>query len=176
MPQEYDKKLLDFQRYVVALRKKKDYLLSQISNADQTPVWFDMPDSIVSLVGERSVPVKTCADKQCCAVMLAITADGPKLPLYESFPPGIVVRAQEKVWMTDELALDWLNDVWKHLPGGRAMLVLDSFRGYLTEKLRSVNEDSDLVVIPGVMTKLQQPLDVVLNHPFKAAFRWQYNS
>jgi hypothetical protein len=35
--------------------------------------------------------------------------------------------------------------------------------------------DSDLVVIPGGMTKLLQPLDVVINWPFKVALQWIYN-
>ncbi|KAJ8867768.1 hypothetical protein PR048_031571 [Dryococelus australis] len=92
--EEYDKKLLGFQWYVIALRKNKDYLLSQIGNADQTPVWFDMPESMtVSVVDERSVPVKTTgADKQCCTVMLAIAADGHKFPPYLLQPLDVVVN------------------------------------------------------------------------------------
>jgi hypothetical protein len=32
--------------------------MSQIGNADQTPVWFDMPENtMVNMIGERSVPI-----------------------------------------------------------------------------------------------------------------------
>jgi hypothetical protein len=56
------------------------------------------------------------------------------------------------------------------------MLVLDSFHGHMTERVKAkVNEDSDLVVIPGGMTKLLHPLDIIINRPFKVAFRRLYN-
>jgi hypothetical protein len=38
-----------------------------------------------------------------------------------------------------------------------------------------VNEDRKLVVIASEKTKLLQPLDVVINPPFKVAFQWLYN-
>lgn len=43
LPEAYEEKLLNFQRYVIALRKEHSYLLSQVGNADQTPVYFEMP-------------------------------------------------------------------------------------------------------------------------------------
>jgi hypothetical protein len=52
------------------------------------------------------------------------------------------------------------------------LLVLD-FCGHMRETVKvAVNMDSDLVVIPGGMTKLLQPLDVVINWPFKVALQW----
>jgi hypothetical protein len=56
-----------------------------------------------------------------------------------------------------------------------AMLVLDSFCGHMKERVKAkVNKDSNLVVIPGGMTILQ-PLDVVINWPFKVTFWQLYN-
>ena len=59
----------------------------------------------------------------------------------EAMPPGIIVRAQEKGWMDTELVLDWLKVVWGRCPGGlrkkRNMLVLDAFRGHLTEPVKN---------------------------------------
>jgi hypothetical protein len=82
--------------------------------------------------------------------------------------------------MSEDLILEWLNVVWKRRPGTLlhkcAILVLDSFHGHMTERVKAkVNEDSDLVVISGGMTKLLQTLDVVINLPFKVAFRCFYN-
>jgi hypothetical protein len=50
---------------------------SQIGNADQTAIWFDMPElTTIELVGERPVQVRMPGvDKQRCTMMLAITAD-----------------------------------------------------------------------------------------------------
>jgi len=98
------------------MREEHLYLLSQIGNADQTPVFFDMPrNTSIEKQGVRSVAVKTArAEKQRCTVMLAITADGGKLPPYvifktlpkEKFPPGMHVRVQENGWMDQDLVND----------------------------------------------------------------------
>jgi hypothetical protein len=85
LPEEYEEKLIDFQKFVISLRKKHGCLLSQIGNTDQIPVWFHMPElTTIEHVGERSVQVRT-AVKQRCTVMLAITADGQKLPPFVIF-------------------------------------------------------------------------------------------
>ncbi|EEC19228.1 POGO family transposase, putative [Ixodes scapularis] len=49
------------------------------------------------------------------------------------------------------------------------MLVLDSFRGHIIDRVKKTvaNAGCDLVIIPGGMTSILQPLDVVLNKPFK---------
>ena len=49
------------------------------------------------------------------------------------------------------------------------MMVYDSFRGHLEESVKMKFWDSgiDLVVIPGGLTGLCQPLDVTINKPFK---------
>jgi hypothetical protein len=105
------------------MREEHSYLLSQIGNADQTPVFFDMPrNTSIEKQGVRSVTIKTTgAEKQRCTVMLTVTADGGKLPPYEifkrktfpkeKFPPGIHVRVQEKGWMDQDLVKDWVNKV-----------------------------------------------------------------
>jgi hypothetical protein len=50
---------------VLLLRKKDSYHLSQIGNADQTLIWFDMTASdTIEHIGERSVQIRmTGADK-----------------------------------------------------------------------------------------------------------------
>lgn len=192
LPEEYGEKLLSFQKFVIKKRREHAYLLSQIGNADQTPVWFDAPENVtVEAKGKKSVQVLTTgAERQRCTVMLCITADGRKLPPYvvfkrkrvpaEQFPDGIFVRAQDNGWMTDELVRDWLACVWEKRPGAnldtRSLLVLDSFRGHLTESVRQQlrASDTDLAVIPGGMTGMLQPLDVSVNRPFKCGFRRAY--
>jgi hypothetical protein len=49
------------------------------------------------------------------------------------------------------------------------MLVLDTFKGLLTEKVKTVASDllnMDLLIMPGGMTSQLQGLDVVINKPF----------
>jgi hypothetical protein len=57
------------------------------------------------------------------------------------------------------------------------MLVLDAFRGHLTEKVKTVASNqlnTDLVIIPGGMTSQLQVLDVVVNKPLKDRLRCLY--
>jgi hypothetical protein len=55
------------------MREEHSYLLSQIGNADQTPVFFDMPrNTSIEKQGVRSVTIKiTGAEKQGCTVHCA---------------------------------------------------------------------------------------------------------
>src|SRR5438128_8801238 len=51
-----------------------------------------------------------------------------------------------------------------------SFLVLDSFRGHLTDMVKETFRKSeiDIAVIPGGLTSKLQPLDVMINHSFKA--------
>jgi hypothetical protein len=193
LPDAYADKVAQFQRHIIRLREKNSYSLSQIGNADQTPVFFDMPlDVTVESKGQKSIPILTSGnEKQRCTVMLTVLADGKKLPPFivfkrktlpkgMNFPRGIKVRAQEKGWMDNHLVMDWINCVWEKRAGAllrsRNMLVLDSFRGHtmenVKERLRQGNTDT--VIIPGGCTSLLQPLDVCINRPFKTHLRRLY--
>uniref|UniRef100_A0A668A962 HTH CENPB-type domain-containing protein n=1 Tax=Myripristis murdjan TaxID=586833 RepID=A0A668A962_9TELE len=192
LPSDFGEKLLSFQRYVINLRKKHSYPLDQIGNADQTPVFFDMPTPVtVHKKGEKSVIIKSTGnEKGRVTVMLACLADGTKLPPYvvlkrktvpkEAMPAGIIVRAQEKGWMETELVVDWLKVVWGRRRGGlrkkRNMLILDAFRGHLSDPVKKQVKamNGDLVIIPGGMTSQLQVLDVVVNKPFKDNLRKKY--
>lgn len=192
LPNAYEDKLLSYQRYVIGLRKEHNYLLSQVGNADQTPVYFEMPmDTTLQKKGSKSVSVLTGGNtKLRCTVMLCALADGTKLRPYVIFkrktlpstplPPGIVVRTEDNAWMNGDLVSDWLRTIWEKRPGAmlarRSMLVLDSFRGHCTDavKARLADHRTDLVIIPGGMTSMLQPLDVCLNKPFKAHVKRLY--
>ncbi|KAE8751237.1 hypothetical protein FOCC_FOCC002065 [Frankliniella occidentalis] len=152
---------------------------------DQTPLYLDMPSrSTVEEVGGKSIQVKTTGnEKTRFTTMLAITADGRKLPPFilfrrktlpkDAFPPGIHVRAHESGSFNEDITKDWLKTVWARRPGAllnkQSMLVLDSFRGHLTDSVKfQIRElKTDLVIIPGEMTSLLQPLDVSVNKTFK---------
>lgn len=191
LPSAYEDKVIDFHRFVTRNRQKNGFLLSQIGNADQTPLTFDMPrNTTVNEKGARSVLVRTSgAEKQRCTVMLAVTADGRKLPPYVvlkrktvpkgNFPRGIHIRAQAKGWMTAELMVDWIRTVWGRRPGALllpSLLVVDSFRGHLVDSVRAELKElrTEIAVIPGGLTSLLQPLDVSVNKPFKDNVRRLY--
>jgi hypothetical protein len=191
LPNAYEEKILCFQKYFISLWWQQSYIVSQIGNADQTPVYFEMPlDTMVHKKGDKNVTVKTGGnEKQQCTVMLCFTTDGRKLPPYiilrrKTLPKvnvkGVIVQTQESGWMDQVLVLDWIIRMWQKCPGAflniRSMLILDSFRGRATEEVKKFfkSRNIDQVIIPGGLTLMLQPLDVCINRLFKAAPKEQY--
>lgn len=100
------------------MRKRNGYSLTQIGNADQTPLTFDLPaDTTVNPKGASTVSIKTTGnEKNRFTVMLACTADGGKLPPYVvfkrktmpklQFPKGIHVNVHPNGWFDDDITKD----------------------------------------------------------------------
>jgi hypothetical protein len=84
LPDAYEEKILCFQKYFIKLRQQHSYIVSQIGNADQTLVYFEMPlNTTAHKKGDKNVTVRTGGNrKQQCMVMLCIAADGRKLLPY----------------------------------------------------------------------------------------------
>ncbi|KAM7309619.1 tigger transposable element-derived protein 6-like [Ixodes scapularis] len=121
LPESYEELLVAFQKHVISLRKAVPFQLGQIGNADQMPVYLDMPSALtVHQKGSRQVTVRSTGnEKTRVTVMLSCTADGRKLPPYvvfkrktlpkgEKFPKNVVIRCQDKGWMDESLVLDWI--------------------------------------------------------------------
>ena len=66
--------------------------------------------------------------------------------------------------------LNWLAESWKRACEGEMVLVLDVHRAQKTESVldRLTELNTTPVYVPGGTTGLVQPLDVVVNAPFKA--------
>ena len=64
-----------------------EYNLSQIGNADQTLLSFDLPYAqTVDFKGQKTVNIKTTgSEKDRFQLVLAVTGDGKKLPPYVVF-------------------------------------------------------------------------------------------
>ena len=112
LPTEFEEKQGNFQRHVIMLRKRGSFLMGQIGNADETPIWLDMPRNYtVEQKGVKQVLIQTSScEKQRIRVMLGITADRHKLPPFlifkrktppktaknaKLFPTDILIRHQE---------------------------------------------------------------------------------
>jgi hypothetical protein len=60
LPKDYVEKLIAYQRHIINLRRKHDYLLGQMGNAGETPVFFDTPtNTTVDTKSSKSIHVKT---------------------------------------------------------------------------------------------------------------------
>ena len=118
-----------------------------------------------------------------------MTADGGKLPPMvifkretipkEKFSKGIIVKANEKGWINQEIMQIWFNEVWKKRKNvffePKSLLIYDSANAHLTPKVKKlVNSYSHLAVIPGRLTKKLQPLDISVNKSFKSKIRYQW--
>ncbi|CAI7822704.1 unnamed protein product [Closterium sp. NIES-53] len=71
----------NFRQFVRDKRRKRGIKTTWIINADQTPLWLEMPaTTTVDQTGVRSVPIRSAGyQKERVTVMLACTADGMKL-------------------------------------------------------------------------------------------------
>lgn len=62
------------------------------------------------------------------------------MPKNENFSKGVHIRCQEKGWITEALVIEWIKTARRQRPGAQlarqSMLVLDAFRGHLTEGVK----------------------------------------
>ena len=116
-------------------------------------------------------------EKDRFTVMLACTTEGGKLPAYvmlkrktmpkDKFPAGVIVSAQQKGWIDEGLVQDWVCTAWTSRPDGglsrrHSMLGLDAFICHKTNNTKALlhRTNTNLVIIPGGMISLLQPLGV----------------
>ena len=108
------------------------------------------------------------------------TSSSRKNHAQRQVPEWVIVRVQQQGWFNDSIMDDWLKTVWMKRKGGlekqRSMLVLDAFRCHTTDNVKSKLKphNTHLVVIPGSMTSILQPMDAVVNKPFKAALKQKW--
>ncbi|VDL62964.1 unnamed protein product [Nippostrongylus brasiliensis] len=177
LPIDYVDKCTNFRKFV----QNESLHISphNIGNVDEVPVPFDIVyGRTVDKRGADAVKIdSTGHEKSNFTVVLSVTAAGEKLRKKlipkENFPPEVVVKANPKGWMNEDLMKMWLDEVWNERPHcsndpSQSLLILDSARCHLTDSLRHLyKESSKIAVIPGGLTKHLQPLDVGINKPFK---------
>ena len=192
MTRDYEDKLLEFQKFVINLRKRNGYDISNIANADQTPLTFDLPSNqTIDFKGASSVTMKSTGnEKNRFNIMLGAYGDGTKMRPYIIFkrktlpknikwPKGVEVRCHPKGWMDEKFTKDWIYSVFiKYSSSKKTMLVLDAFRCHRMPAIKEIlkEDKTDLVIIPGGMTGQLQVMDVSCNRPFKQEMRQRWNN
>ncbi|CAI7825019.1 unnamed protein product [Closterium sp. NIES-54] len=92
----------------------------------------------------------------------------------------VVVAVHPNGWMDADSVLAWLDGTVNPyvnprfgVHGRKVMLVLDSYRGHLTDAVKAKSGELNIVpaVIPAGCTSKIQPLDDAVNRSFKAAVR-----
>ena len=111
---DMEDKVVEFHRFVLRARQRCGYESSQILNMDETPMRFELPATrTLEFTGNRTVPILSCGgDKQSFTVVLAVKADGEKLPpkvifkgvrqLRIEVPRRMQVSVHKKAWMDEE--------------------------------------------------------------------------
>ena len=114
LPADMEDKVVQFHRFVLRARQRCGYESSQILNMDETPMRFELPATrTLEFTGTRTVPILSCGgDKQSFTVVLAVKADGGKLPpkvifkgvrqLRIDVPRKMQVSVHKKAWMDEE--------------------------------------------------------------------------
>src|SRR5215469_12670791 len=123
LPREYERKIIEFHKYVINMRKKLCFEIGQLGNMDEVPLTFDVPkNKTVDVKGAKTIMIKTSGnEKTRYTVVLACCADGTKLPLLLIFkrktlpkdviPLGIYVHVHSKGWMDGGEMKLWLEKV-----------------------------------------------------------------
>ncbi|KAL1470946.1 hypothetical protein MTO96_040171 [Rhipicephalus appendiculatus] len=195
LPDDFQAQLERFSSFVREEVAKNNVSASHIVNMDEVPLTFDIPlGRSVTEKCQKTVTVRTTGHKKShFTVVLACCADGTKLPPMlifkrktlpkDIFPPTVVIQANTKGWMDEEMMGVWLDHCFSRRPDGffhvkPGMLVMDSMRAYITDivKKKIGSKNCMPVIIPGRMTKILQPLDISVNRSFKAVLRRLWES
>lgn len=192
LPANWQEKKASFLKYTAEIINLQGLNEGQIINMDEVPLSFDCPSNrTVSGTGEKTVSITTTGhEKSSFTCILACAANGQKLkPLVifkrKTIPKGdfsadVLVLANEKGWMNEEIMHQWLEEVFRKRKGAffqpKAVLILDSMRAHLLESVKEKCKkmSTTLAVIPGGLTKVLQPLDLVVNRIFKNSMRKQW--
>ena len=162
-----------------------------LANMDETPLYFDMRrNSTYTFRGDRSVPIiRTNGHRKRITVCLAILSDGRKLPPFVIFkrkscpsnPYGrrMLLSANANGWITEALMLRWMSCIWGNMKLNKdemKMLILDKCTSHIKPSvIKAAKEDHNFIdFIPAGCTSLVQPLDLMINKPFKDGIRAMY--
>ncbi|KAK6760910.1 hypothetical protein RB195_022106 [Necator americanus] len=183
LPSDHLQKCSDFRKFVAA--EALNVSPFNLGNIDEVPVPFDIIyERTVDVKGRESIKIdSTGHEKSNFTVVLGVTAAGEKLkPMLifkkklmpkGQFPPDVIVKTNEKGWMSQELMKEWIVEVWNKRENhnsdpDRSLLIFDSARYHVTDEVKQFCQQySKIAVIPGGLTKILQPLDVGINKPFK---------
>ena len=171
---------------------------------DETSIFLNMPlTKTIIKKGSKQAIVRTQGQEKCrVTIILSIVADGDKLPpliifkakdkgkVYNSLKEDINVKkglcfieCNVNAWAMEEIIQKRFKQIWfKYIESqdlftdGMGYLILDKATSHVTEKniSKNTNNYKFMTFIPPGLTRNLQPLDVVINKPFKDAIKKLY--
>lgn len=192
-PYNFEETATKFKNYHTKIIEDNNISASNILNADETSICFDMPTNYtLETKGASDVEIKTSnRNKQCVTLMLAIKSDGTRLPPLIIFkepkgvigprviktidPRGMVVVASKTGWMNSALFNVWCSSVIAPaIADEKHCLFLDRFSahtsGIAKDHLREY-DNLEIVYIPSGCTSKLQPLDHTIFKTLKAIIK-----
>ena len=65
MPHEYKRKIIEFHKYTINMRKKLCFEIGQLGNMDEVPLKFDVPSNkTVDVKGAKTIMIKTSGNEK----------------------------------------------------------------------------------------------------------------
>ena len=180
------KKITSFHQTLKFLRQKFNYHDVNIINMDETAIFFDYNIHTVEKKGTKFVTRAQVGDeKRKITCVITVTGRGTILrPLIihnkeilisEGFSTNPIFVWTKNSWMDTDVMLVWLKKMLlPHIKRKSTLLIFYKFRAHVSKKFEDEllrHDNIDLVLIPGGLTDLLQPLDVSLNKAFKTLIR-----
>ena len=175
-----------------------------IFNMDESPIFFNMvPKKTIAKRGKKTILIKTQSqEKVRISIILTISADGDKLKpliIFKGKTGGLieknlsknsyvisnkcVICVNQNAWATDSIIKVWFNNIWleylrkaENLCENVGYIILDRATSHQTPEILDTfkTQDKFVTFIPPGLTRFIQPLDVVVNKPFKDHLRKKY--
>jgi len=65
LPRECERKIIEFHKYVINMRKKLCFEIGQLRNMDEVPLTFDVPSNkTVDVKGAKTIMIKTSGNEK----------------------------------------------------------------------------------------------------------------
>jgi len=187
-------KIDTFLKNVETFRNKWNYKDELIINFDETAIFFDFEVNTVEVKGKKFVrTLQLGRQKQRLTCGVTICASGDLLPSLIIYNQKGILNCSENDyehdmrffytqsgWINEDIFVTWLQKIIIPYVGRRrALLVFDCYSSHVSKAFQKEiikHDNLDILLIPGGLTYLLQPLDVSFNHSFKTEVHKEWKS
>lgn len=174
-----------------------------IGKADETPIWLDpIENRKIDIKDNKDINMITFwKEKERVSVMLTILGNGNRLPPMIIFKgeenetkyqqliknqyaisKKIFIGCQIHSWFDENIYMKYLNNIWFgdsiYKRKERTLLIINRAILHYSNDINSIFEinKSKYILLPLGLTSIIQPIDLVINEPFKNNIRVQYRN
>ena len=173
-----------------------------IANIDETPININIPPNYtITKKGKKNMIIRTQGQEKCrVSILWTILADGQKLSpivifkgkensskLNNELNENYNIKKKNffainsKAWCNNEIMGLWNKLIWRKYLDSLgdtvpSLLIMDKASMYkMPSVIKNIEQyDTEVKFIPSGMTRILQPLDMVINKPFRDLIRKKY--